>query len=200
MQHPRVGQSFRQEYYKGHAEDHFKVISLIGTVTSSNHQNHLPHGGVDTLQPGVLRRHQHQPSPRISGIKVWHQAEPVIHDTRKHRLRGDIHHPRTRRPQQPQHKTEKPLLIRRQHRAKVRGRIIAQRMHNDIRPRSRLTRPQRQSRPHHRKTTLQPRKTRPPSSEPKPNPPNARSTDNQNTRPQTPTNEASPAPVFANVP
>ena len=24
--HPRVGQSFRQEYYKGHAEDHFKVL------------------------------------------------------------------------------------------------------------------------------------------------------------------------------
>jgi hypothetical protein len=31
--HPRVGQSFRQEYYKGHAEDHFRVLSLHASVT-----------------------------------------------------------------------------------------------------------------------------------------------------------------------
>jgi hypothetical protein len=30
--HPRVGQSARQEYYKGHAEDHFQVLSLSATV------------------------------------------------------------------------------------------------------------------------------------------------------------------------
>jgi hypothetical protein len=29
---PKVGQSFRQEYYKGHAEDHFQVVSLRATV------------------------------------------------------------------------------------------------------------------------------------------------------------------------
>jgi hypothetical protein len=29
---PRVGQSFRQEFYKGHAEDHFKIVSLHATV------------------------------------------------------------------------------------------------------------------------------------------------------------------------
>jgi hypothetical protein len=38
---PRVGQSFRQEYFKGHAEDHFKVLSLSASVqvpyTSSKH-------------------------------------------------------------------------------------------------------------------------------------------------------------------
>ena len=28
--HPKVGQSFRQEYLKGHAEDHFEVIRLAG--------------------------------------------------------------------------------------------------------------------------------------------------------------------------
>ena len=28
--HPRVGQSARQEYYKGQAEDHFEVIGLFG--------------------------------------------------------------------------------------------------------------------------------------------------------------------------
>ncbi len=29
---PRVGQSFRQEYYKGHAEDHFRIVSLSASV------------------------------------------------------------------------------------------------------------------------------------------------------------------------
>ena len=28
--HPRVGQSFRQEYYKGEAEDHFRIAVLDG--------------------------------------------------------------------------------------------------------------------------------------------------------------------------
>jgi hypothetical protein len=30
--HPRRGQSFRQEYYKGQAEDHFRVLSLSASV------------------------------------------------------------------------------------------------------------------------------------------------------------------------
>ena len=30
--HPRVGRAAEQEYYKGHAEDHFKVIGLFNTV------------------------------------------------------------------------------------------------------------------------------------------------------------------------
>jgi hypothetical protein len=30
--HPRVGASFRQEYYKGHAEDHFTVLSVSASV------------------------------------------------------------------------------------------------------------------------------------------------------------------------
>jgi hypothetical protein len=33
--HPNVGQSFRQEYYKGHAEDHFTVLSLSASVVVS---------------------------------------------------------------------------------------------------------------------------------------------------------------------
>ena len=32
--HPRVGFSARQEYYKGHAEDHFRVLSLSARVTT----------------------------------------------------------------------------------------------------------------------------------------------------------------------
>ena len=31
--HPRVGQSFRQELYAGHAEDHFRVLSLDASVS-----------------------------------------------------------------------------------------------------------------------------------------------------------------------
>ena len=30
--HPRVGRSFRQEYFKGHAEDHFRIVSLAAHV------------------------------------------------------------------------------------------------------------------------------------------------------------------------
>lgn len=30
--HPKVGQSFRQEYFKGHAEDHFAVLSMSASV------------------------------------------------------------------------------------------------------------------------------------------------------------------------
>ena len=33
---PMVGQSRRQEYYKGHAEDHFAVLSLRASVSSPN--------------------------------------------------------------------------------------------------------------------------------------------------------------------
>jgi hypothetical protein len=32
--HPRMGQKARQEYYKGHAEDHFRVLSTNAHVTS----------------------------------------------------------------------------------------------------------------------------------------------------------------------
>jgi hypothetical protein len=39
--HPKVGPSFRQEYYKGHAEDHFRILSLNASVktpyTNSEH-------------------------------------------------------------------------------------------------------------------------------------------------------------------
>jgi hypothetical protein len=30
--HPKVGKSYRQEYYKGHAEDHFAVVSVSESV------------------------------------------------------------------------------------------------------------------------------------------------------------------------
>jgi hypothetical protein len=45
--HPRVGQTGRQEYLKGEAEDHFKVLSLLGTNAVLT-QEWTP------LEPGVI--------------------------------------------------------------------------------------------------------------------------------------------------
>jgi hypothetical protein len=54
--HPRVGQSFRQELYAGHAEDHFRVLSLDASVSvpyiSSRHA--LLTKEWTPLEPGVL--------------------------------------------------------------------------------------------------------------------------------------------------
>src|SRR5205814_656697 len=54
--HPRVGQRFRQEYFKGHAEDHFAVLSLAATArtpaASSRHA--LLTKEWTPLEPGVL--------------------------------------------------------------------------------------------------------------------------------------------------
>jgi len=43
---PRVGESFRQEFFKGHAEDHFRVLRLSGSTLLT--QEWTP------LEPGVL--------------------------------------------------------------------------------------------------------------------------------------------------
>ena len=54
--HPKAGQSHRQEYYKGHAEDHFAVISLSASVvapfTASAHA--LLTKEWSPLEPGTL--------------------------------------------------------------------------------------------------------------------------------------------------
>ena len=53
---PRVGPSYRQEYYKGHAEDHFRVLTLSATVrvpaVSSTHA--LLTKEWTPLEPGVI--------------------------------------------------------------------------------------------------------------------------------------------------
>ena len=51
---PRVGQSGRQEYYKGQAEDHFKVIGLFGTVTATRSNNALLTEETTPLEPGTI--------------------------------------------------------------------------------------------------------------------------------------------------
>jgi hypothetical protein len=54
--HPEVGQSFRQEFLKGHAEDHFEVIGLFATVTrpASGRNNALLTKEWAPLEPGVI--------------------------------------------------------------------------------------------------------------------------------------------------
>ena len=52
--HPRLGQSGRQEYYKGQAEDHFRVIGLFRTVTAPGIKNTLLTKEWTPLEPGVI--------------------------------------------------------------------------------------------------------------------------------------------------
>jgi hypothetical protein len=46
--HPRAGQSFRQEYWKGHAEDHFAIVSIRAGVLTTKEWT--------PLEPGVRDR------------------------------------------------------------------------------------------------------------------------------------------------
>ncbi len=52
--HPRVGQAAAQEYYKGHAEDHFKVIGLFSTVSPPGTKNTLLTQETTPLEPGTV--------------------------------------------------------------------------------------------------------------------------------------------------
>jgi hypothetical protein len=52
--HPHIGQSALQEYYKGHAEDHFKVIGLFRTVVAGRVTNGLLTEEWTPLEPNVL--------------------------------------------------------------------------------------------------------------------------------------------------
>lgn len=52
--HPRVGQNGRQEFYKGHAEDHFKVLALFGTSAAPGTKNALLVQETTPLEPGTV--------------------------------------------------------------------------------------------------------------------------------------------------
>jgi hypothetical protein len=52
--HPRLGQTGRQEYYKGHAEDHFKVIGLFRTAGAPGTANALLTQETTPLEPGTV--------------------------------------------------------------------------------------------------------------------------------------------------
>ena len=53
---PRVGQSFRQEFLKGHADDHFKIVNLHATATvpAASTRNAMKTKEWTPLEPGVL--------------------------------------------------------------------------------------------------------------------------------------------------
>ena len=51
---PKVGQTARQEYYKGHAEDHFRVVSIDRSVLGSGTANAVLTEEWTPLEPGVL--------------------------------------------------------------------------------------------------------------------------------------------------
>ena len=51
---PHVGQTGRQEYYKGHAEDHFKVIGLFHSVRAPGTKNALLVQETTPLEPGTV--------------------------------------------------------------------------------------------------------------------------------------------------
>jgi hypothetical protein len=51
---PRIGQTGLQEFLKGHAEDHFKVIGLFGTVAPPGKANTLLTEEWTPLEPGVI--------------------------------------------------------------------------------------------------------------------------------------------------
>jgi hypothetical protein len=51
---PRVGESHREEFYKGHAEDFFRVIGLFGSVTGRSAPNGLLTEEWTPLEPAVL--------------------------------------------------------------------------------------------------------------------------------------------------
>ena len=52
--HPRLGQTALQEFLKGHAEDHFRIIGLFGTVAPPGNANTLLTKEWTPLEPGVV--------------------------------------------------------------------------------------------------------------------------------------------------
>jgi len=51
---PRVGQTFRQEFYKGHAEDHFRILAVPRTVEPNGRAVTLLTEEWTPLEPGVI--------------------------------------------------------------------------------------------------------------------------------------------------
>ena len=52
--HPRLGQTALQEFLRGHAEDHFKIIGLFGTVSPPGEANTLLTKEWTPLEPAVV--------------------------------------------------------------------------------------------------------------------------------------------------
>jgi hypothetical protein len=61
--HPQIGDTYRQEYYKGEAEDEAKVVSLTerATVPAGTYDNVLATDDYTRLEPGVVERKYYAP-------------------------------------------------------------------------------------------------------------------------------------------
>jgi hypothetical protein len=51
---PRLGEAGRQEYYKGHAEDHSKVVGRFETVSPHGAANTVLTAETTPLEPGTI--------------------------------------------------------------------------------------------------------------------------------------------------
>jgi hypothetical protein len=72
--HPHVGQTFRQEFLPGQAEDHFKVVSRTASVT-------VPYGSFD----GVLKTHEWTPlEPGVLDAKFYVKGLGEVEETTVH--------------------------------------------------------------------------------------------------------------------
>jgi hypothetical protein len=53
---PRVGAAYRQEFYRGHAEDHFRIVAVLHGVTAPRGPSILLTREWTPLEPGVVDR------------------------------------------------------------------------------------------------------------------------------------------------
>ena len=56
--HPKRGDAYRQEYYRGHAEDQARVLGNTGQVTvpAGTYQNTIGTKEKSRLEPGIAER------------------------------------------------------------------------------------------------------------------------------------------------
>ncbi len=85
--HPHVGQTGRQEYLKGHAEDHFQVIGLFRTVAPAGKSERVAHEGMDAARAGrdrpqdVRARDRHRSRANPEGrqrAQRAHRGDPEL--------------------------------------------------------------------------------------------------------------------------
>ena len=77
--HPRVGSSFAQEHYPGHAEDHFRIVSRRATV-------HVPYG---TFRHALRTREW---TPLEPGVRDGKWYVRGIGEVREAALKGPVEH------------------------------------------------------------------------------------------------------------
>jgi hypothetical protein len=95
----------------------------------------------------VDERDRLEAAARLGRVELGDEAEPVVEDARVDRLRGDVDHPRARRPEQAEDETEEPLLVRWEDRDQLVGDVERDRVDDDQHPLDLADRPQGDVRP-----------------------------------------------------